>query len=155
MIDETDRDVVDETKKFGKRGYFGKETFTGNLSGGEDSISNGHLCEEGHKHDRTDRAESVSVSRVDEVSVHRSEKSTHTDGEQKPGNKKVAAILILMGIIMMIPNLFPVSAFLIFVAMFIIYAEKDDKRSILTKSFVSAAFIMIILVIARTIITSE
>lgn len=48
-IDEMDIDVVDETKRFGSRGYFGKEKFKGR-SRTQIADDNSHLCEEGHDH---------------------------------------------------------------------------------------------------------
>lgn len=172
MIDEMDRDVVDETKRFGKNGYFGNETFTGDLSGGEDGIDNSHLCEEGHSHDRNDRtasaydkpvndlplfgrndsSASVHARPVKEVSVYN--KRTEAAGssaqnEQKPKNGVIAFVFIALSVFLVMVDMTPVAVFLTFVAMFLLQAAKSEGKNILRNSVVLTAVIITVLVIAK------
>ena len=179
MIDEMDRDVVDETKRFGKKGYFGKETFTGDLSGGEDGIDNSHLCEEGHSHDRNDRAASaydkpvndlplfsqrntsasmVHARPVKEVSVYSKRNETagsSAKNEPKPKNGMIAGVFILVAVFLVIADMTPVAAFFIFIAMFLLQAMKDDGKNILRNSVVLTAVITALLVVAKNTLLGE
>ena len=173
MIDEMDRDVVDETKRFGKKGYFGNETFTGDLSGGEDGIDNSHLCEEGHSHDRNDRTASAydkpvndlplfgrndSSASVQEVSVY--SKRTEAAGssaqnEQKPKNGVIAFVFIALSVFLVMVDMTPVAVFLTFVAMFLLQAAKSEGKNILRNSVVLTAVITALLVVAKNTLLGE
>lgn len=78
FVDEMDVDRVDETKKFGSRGYFGKEKY---------DKKDDHLCEDGHSHDSYDAYESSSPAYYDETRYEEARRRADRELEKSSAGK--------------------------------------------------------------------
>ena len=77
-VDEMDVDRVNETKKFGSRGYFGKEKY---------DKKDDHLCEDGHSHDSYDKYESSSPAYFDETRYEEAHRRADSEFEKSSAGK--------------------------------------------------------------------
>ena len=74
FVDEMDVDSVDETKKFGSKGYFGKERY---------DRKDDHMCKDGHSHDADDLYEGSSPAYYDDTRYSATEKRAERELEKK------------------------------------------------------------------------